>query len=57
MTPLGGNTHYVAGADFALCTGLLITVLDFNICRKKEPAGEAAPAQTQPILKQKGAGL
>lgn len=35
MTPLGGNTHYVAGADFALCAGLLITVLDFNICRKK----------------------
>ena len=44
MTPLGGNAHYVAVADFALCAGLLITVLDLNIYRKK-PAGEPAPAQ------------
>lgn len=35
MTPLGGNAYYVAVADFALCAGLLITVLDFNIYLKK----------------------
>lgn len=44
MTLQGGNTHFVAVADFALCAGLLITVLDFNIYRKKSRRGN------QPLL-------